>query len=75
MLQQLLIYQQLPPRNLGKIESDPQDSAQTEGCIELFCAAMSPIQLNTSALSAPHLLFVSLTSSLILGQDHLNIPF
>ena len=37
---------------------------------------MSPIQLNTSALSNPHSLFVSLTSLLILGQDHLNkIPF
>ena len=37
---------------------------------------MSPIQLNISALSDPHSLFVSLTSPLILGQDHLNkIPF
>ena len=37
---------------------------------------MSPIQLNTSALSDSHSLFVSLTSPLILGQDHLNkIPF
>ena len=37
---------------------------------------MSPIQLNIFALSNPHLLFVSLTSPLILGQDHLNkIPF
>ena len=33
---------------------------------------MSPVQLNASALSDPHSLFVSLTSSLILGQDHLN---
>jgi len=33
---------------------------------------MSPIRLNTSALSNPHSLFVSLTSPLILGQDHLN---
>jgi len=33
---------------------------------------MSPIQLNASALSDPHSLFVSLTSFLILGQDHLN---
>ena len=33
---------------------------------------MSPIQLNTSALSDSHSLFVSLTSPLILGQDHLN---
>ena len=33
---------------------------------------MSPIQLNVSALSNPHSLFVSLTSPLILGQDHLN---
>ena len=61
---------------LGKIESDPQDSAQTEGCVELPCAAMSPIRLNASALSDSHSLFVSLTSPLILGQDHLNkIPF
>ena len=37
---------------------------------------MSPIQLNASALSDPHSLVVSLTSPLILGQDHLNkIPF
>jgi len=37
---------------------------------------MSPIQLNVSALSDPHSLFISLTSPLILGQDHLNkIPF
>ena len=37
---------------------------------------MSPVQLNTSALSNPHLLFVSLSSLLILGQDYLNkIPF
>jgi len=28
---------------LGKIESNPQDSTQTEGYIELFCTAMSPI--------------------------------
>jgi len=61
---------------LGKIESDPQDSIQTEGHIELPCAATSLIQLNTSALSNSHSLFVSLTSPLILGQDHLNkIPF
>jgi len=61
---------------LGKIESNPQDSAQTEGCIELPYAATSLIQLNASALSNPHSLFVSLTSPLILGQDHLNkIPF
>ena len=33
---------------------------------------MSPIQLNTSTLSNPHLLFVFLTSLLILGHDHLN---
>ena len=37
---------------------------------------MSPIRLNVSALSDPHSLFISLTSPLILGQDHLNkIPF
>ena len=33
---------------------------------------MSLIWLNASALSDPHLLFVSLISPLILGQDHLN---
>ena len=33
---------------------------------------MSSIRLNVSTLSDPHSLFVSLTSSLILGQDHLN---
>jgi len=37
---------------------------------------MSPIRLNTSALFDSRSLFVSLTSPLILGQDHLNkIPF
>jgi len=37
---------------------------------------MSLIQLNTSTLSDPHSLFVSLTSFLILDQNHLNkIPF
>ena len=37
---------------------------------------MSPIRLNASTLSDSHSLFVSLTSSLILGQDYLNkIPF
>ena len=57
---------------LRKIESDLQDSIQTEGHIEPSCAATSPIQLNASALSDSHSLFVSLTSSLILGQNHLN---
>ena len=33
---------------------------------------MSPIWLNASTLSDPHSLFVSLTSLLILGQNHLN---
>ena len=33
---------------------------------------MSSIQLNASALSNPHSLFISLTSPLILGQDYLN---
>ena len=33
---------------------------------------MSPVRLNISALSNPYLLFVSLTSLLILSQDHLN---
>ena len=61
---------------LEKIESDLQGSTQTEGCIELPCVAMSSIWPNISALSDPHSLFVSLTSLLILDQDHLNkIPF
>ena len=76
MLQQLLILQQLLLRNPQKNRERPQDSAQTEGHVELPCAAMSLIQLNISALSDPHSLFVFLTSPLILGQDHLNkIPF
>ena len=33
---------------------------------------MSPIQLNVFALSNSHSLFISLTSPLILSQDHLN---
>jgi len=57
---------------LRKIESNPQDFTQTEGHIELPCAATSPIRLNASALSDSYSLFVSLTSPLILGQDHLN---
>ena len=70
VLQQLLIHWQLFLRNSRK------DSAQTEGYIELPCAATSLIRLNTSALSDSHSLSVSLTSPLILGQDHLNkIPF
>jgi len=66
------MLQQLLPRNFGKIESDLQNSAQTEGCVELSCVAISLTQLNASTLSNPHLLFLSLTCSLILGQDHLN---
>ena len=63
-------------KTLRKIESDFQDFAQTEGHVELSCATTSSIPLNTSALSDPYPLFVSLTSLLILGQDHLNkIPF
>ena len=57
---------------LRKIESDPQDSTQTEGCIKLPYAAMSPIWLNTSTLSDPYSLFVFLISPLILGQNYLN---
>ena len=57
---------------LGKIESNSQNSTQTESHIELSCIAMSSIQLNVFALSNPHSLFVSLTSLLILGQDYLN---
>ena len=52
---------------LRKIESNLQDSAQTEGHIELLCATTSPTQLNASTLSDPHLLFVSLIFPLILG--------
>jgi len=70
--QRLWCFSNCFQETLGKIESDPQDSAQTEGHVELPCAAMSPIQLNASALSYSHSLFVSLTSLLILGQDHLN---
>jgi len=61
---------------LEKIESNPQDSTQTEGHIELPCIAISLIQLNISALSNPYFLFVFLTSFLILSQNYLNkIPF
>ena len=56
---------------LEKIESNPQDSTQTEGHIKLPYATISPIWLNISALSDPHSLFVSLTSLLIFSQDHL----
>jgi len=74
--QRLWCFSNCFQETLGKIESDLQGSAQTKGCIELSCAATSPIQLNTSTLSNSHSLFVSLTSFLILGQDHLNkIPF
>ena len=72
MLQQLPILQQSLSRNPQKNREQPQDSTQTEGYIELSCAATSPIQLNASALSDPHSLFVSLISLLILDQDHLN---
>ena len=57
---------------LRKIESNHQNSTQTEGYIELPCAALSLIWLNPSTLSDLHSLFVSLTFLLILGQDHLN---
>ena len=59
-------------KTLGTIESDPQNSVQTKDCVELSCVAMIPIQLNVSALSDLYSFFVSLPSSLILGQDHLN---
>jgi len=74
--QRLQCFSNCLRETLGKIKSNPQDSTQTEGCVELPCAAMSLIRLNTSTLSDPHSLFVFLTSPLILGQDHLNkIPF
>ena len=60
-----IVLQQLLPRN-------SQDSVQTEGYVELPYVAMDPIQLNVSALSNSHSLFVFLTSPLILGQDYLN---
>jgi len=76
VFQQLLILWQSLLRNLQTNREQLQDSAQTEGYVKLLCTATSSIQLNASALSDPHLLFVSLTSPLILSQDHLNkIPF
>ena len=57
---------------LRKIESDLQSSTQTKGHVELLCIVTSLIQLNTSTFSNSYSLFVSLTSLLILGQDHLN---
>ena len=52
---------------LEKIESNFQNSRQTESYVELLYVAMSSIWLNISTLSDPHSLFISLTSSLILG--------
>ena len=73
VLQQLLILQQLLLRNPQKNKEWPPGlHTETEGYVELSCAVMSPIWLNASTLSNPHLLFVFLTSPLILGQDHLN---
>ena len=61
---------------LGKIESNLQDSTQTEGHVKLSYTTMSSIWLNASVLSDSHSLFVFLTSPLILSQDQLNkIPF
>ena len=45
-------------------QSDPQNSVQTESHIELPYVVISPVQLNISALSDPHLLFISLTFEL-----------
>ena len=67
-----LITANTPAATSKKPLEKSQDSAQTKGYIELPYAAMSSIQLNTSALSDPHSLFVSLTSFLILGQDYLD---
>jgi len=47
------------------------DLAQTKYHIELVCATMSPIYLNTSTLSDPHLLTLSLFFSLIYRLDHI----
>ena len=57
---------------LRKIESDPQDSTQTEGHVKLPYTAMSPIWLNASTLSDPHSLFVSLTFLLILDSKFVD---
>ena len=71
-----MVLQQLLLKSPWKNREQPWDSTQTEGHIELLCTAMSLIQLNASALSDPHSIFVSFISLLILGQDHLNkIPF
>lgn len=62
--------------SLRKLEYGSQDSTQASGCIELICAALSPIRLNTSTLFNSYSLFVSLISPLVLGQNYLNkIPF
>src|SRR6267154_3603970 len=54
--------------------SDPPDSAQTEGRVELACATES-IRLNASALFDPHALHVLLTSPSLLSSSESHIPF
>ena len=71
-LPRAIVLQQLLPKNPQKNREWSQNSVQTKGCVELPYVAMSPVWLNTSTLSNPHSLFIFLTSSLILGQDHLN---
>jgi len=57
---------------LGKLEHSSQDSVQTGSHVELVCATMSPICLNTSALSNPNSLCISLVSPLVCASDHLQ---
>jgi len=51
---------------------NPIDSAQTRDCVELICTTMSPIYLNTSALSDLYLLILFLSSSLVYKLDHIQ---
>ena len=52
--------------------SGSQDSAQTRGHVELICATMSPMCLNTSALSDPNSLCIPLVSPLVYAPDYLQ---
>ena len=58
--------------SLGKLERGSQDSAQTGSRVELVCAIMSPIRLNTSALSDPNSLCIPLVFPLVCAPDHLQ---
>jgi len=55
-----------------KLERGSQDSAQTGSHIKLVCVTMSPMRLNTSTLSDPNLLCISLVSPLVCTSDHLQ---